>query len=83
LLLMGFMNRVAVLSLVTMGSLAAQSLSIGILGGGAATPAVHDVTSFYPGNSVGTRVWSQSKDWAAGAMVELRFHSGFSLAGVY
>ena len=56
-----------------------QSLSIGIIGGGSLTDAGQDVTTR------GFRVWSQSKDWMAGATLELRFRSPVSVEvdGIY
>jgi hypothetical protein len=58
--------------------LVGQTVSLGIIGGGSLTDAVQDVTRREP-NSVGGRVWSQSKDWMAGAMIELRFRPAFSV----
>ena len=57
----------------------AQTLSVGVIGGGSLTGAVQDVTTRYPNSPFGSRVWSQSKDWMAGAMLELRFCSPFSV----
>ena len=57
----------------------AQTLSVGVIGGGSLTDAVQDVTTRYPNSPFGSRVWSQSKDWMAGAMLELRFRSPFSV----
>ena len=50
-----------------------QDLSIGAIGGGSLTDAVQTETAY------NIRTWSQSKDWTAGAMFELRFGSGFSV----
>src|ERR1039458_10563696 len=57
----------------------AQTLSVDVIGGGSLTDAVQDVTTRYPNSPHGSRVWSQSKDWMAGAMLELRFRSPFSV----
>jgi hypothetical protein len=59
-------------------ALSGQNLSVGIIGGSSLTGAAQDVTSSYLiGPSI--RVWSPSKDWIVGAMVEFRFRSYFSL----
>ncbi|MGO9257055.1 MAG: hypothetical protein ACLQU1_12235 [Bryobacteraceae bacterium] len=50
-----------------------QDLSIGGIGGGSLTDAAQTETAY------NIRTWSQSKDWIAGAMFELRFGSGFSV----
>jgi len=53
--------------------LSGQTLSLGAIAGAAITDAVQNQTA----NNF--RVWSQSKDWIAGATMELRFPSRFSL----
>lgn len=59
-------------------ALSGQNLSVGIIGGSSLTGAAQDVTTLHPiGPSI--RVWSPSKDWIVGAMVEFRFRSYFSL----
>jgi len=61
-----------------------QNLSIGLIGGTSLTDAARDVTRSTPGFP-GTRVWSQSKDWQAGAAVEYRVRPWLSLEvdGIY
>jgi hypothetical protein len=50
-----------------------QDLSVGGIGGGSLTDAVQTETSY------NIRTWSQSKDWIAGAVFELRLRSRFSV----
>jgi hypothetical protein len=61
-----------------------QNLSIGLIGGASLTDAARDVTRATPGY-LGTRVWSQSKDWQAGAALEYRVRPWLSLEldGIY
>jgi hypothetical protein len=66
--------------------LTAQNLSFGLIGGTALTDAVDDHTTtdriLAPDGSyfnLGTRWWSQSKDWLAGVTIEYRFNSRFSV----
>jgi len=59
-------------------SVSGQNLSVGLIGGTSLTSAARDVTTSYP-TGPSSRVWSQSKDWIAGVMVEFRFRSTFSV----
>lgn len=59
--------------------LCGQTLSLGIVGGGSLTGAVHDATAWYPNSSIGNRVWSQSRDWMVGPMLELSLRPAFSV----
>ena len=69
----------AALGLATVPFLAfGQSLSIGLIGGAALTDAARDVTGATPGY-LGSRVWSQSKDWQAGAALEYRVRPWLSV----
>jgi len=51
----------------------AQSLSLGLIGGGSLTDAVQTETLY------NIRTWSPSEDWIAGATFELHFRSRFSV----
>jgi hypothetical protein len=51
----------------------AQSLSLGLIGGGSLTDAVQTETLY------NIRTWSPSEDWIAGATFELHFRSSFSV----
>lgn len=64
-----FLTAIAGMPLGLLG----QNLSIGAIGGGSLRDAVRNETAY------NVRTWSQSKDWIAGAMFELRFHSRFSV----
>jgi hypothetical protein len=72
--------------------LSAQKLSFGLIGGASVTDAVDAHTTMdtilVDGtyiNNLGTRWWSQSKDWLIGAVFEFRFNSHFSAEanGIY
>jgi hypothetical protein len=74
----------AMIAIALVGSVAGQNLSIGIIGGGSLTDAAHDFTTSYSG-APSSRVWSPSKDWMAGATIEYRIRSRFSVEvdGIY
>jgi len=65
-------------SLIDLPLARGQNLSVGLIGGGSLTDAARDVTNPYS-NGPGARVWSQEKDWIAGAKVEYRFRPHFAL----
>ena len=56
----------------------AQHLTVGVIGGAAVTDAARDITRATTG-TVGSRVWSQSKDWVAGAALEVQFTPRWSV----
>jgi hypothetical protein len=63
----------------TAAAIHAQSLSVGLIGGGSLTDAVHDTTTSGGSNYPGLRNWSQHKDWIAGAAIELQVRPSFSV----
>jgi hypothetical protein len=66
-------HRCAVLSVILIAPAFSQGLSVGIVGGGSLTDAFKTV------NQDNILEYSQSRDWVAGAMLELHLHHNFSI----
>lgn len=72
-------HRFAAFALILIAPVFSQGLSVGLVGGGSLTDAFQTV------NQENILEYSQSRDWVAGAMLELHLHHNFSIeaGGLY